>query len=260
MTHNACEIDCSCNSFYTHQIQVEHATGKVIVEFLKYAGYPELQWQRTARTINGSRQVELLAYSLHLYRSVSHKPVAAQICLLGLLSLCCTEPEVRKAIFATFSVTLLGDNFQYIDRLVEYINKIQGDYMKSAHAASFGAALDITPLIPALLHVRHVFETHELGDAEASEPVTTAMLVAARKLQNKLLSICGRDLTISTTHNECWHTGIPVDCSRGDYHIRRPPECIWKVARGAVAGKGRSRREQWRDFATRMVQEHFFPY
>ena len=241
-------------------LQVEHGTGKVIVEFLKYAGYPELQWLRSARSVKGERLIELLAYSMHHYRSVSHKPVAAQISLLGLLSMCCTEPEVRKAIFATFSVSLLGDNFQYIDRLIEYINKIQGDYMKSAHAASFGAGLDITPLLPAILHVRHAFEKHELGDAAAGEAVTTAMLVAARKLQNELLLICGRDLTVSTSHNACWHTGIPVDCSRGDYHVRRPPEWIWKVARGAVAGKGRSRKEHWRDFAMRMLQEHFFPY
>ena len=241
-------------------LQVEHATGRVIVEFLKHVGYPELQWQRAARTINGPRMIQLLAYSFHLYRSVAHKPVAAQIVLLGLLAQCCTEREVREAIFATFAVTLLGDNFQYIDRLLEYINKIQGDYMKSAHAASFGAALDITPLLPAILHVRHAFEKHELGGKGSSEPVTTAMLVAARKLQNELLRICGRDLTVSTTHNECWHTGVPLNCDTGDYHTRRPMEWVWKTARGAVAGKGRSRKEHWRDFACRMVHENFFPY
>ena len=197
---------------------------------------------------------------MHLYRSVSHKPVAAQIVLIGLLSLCSTEPEVRDAIFATFSVTLLGNHFQYIDRLIEYINKIQGDYMRSAHAASFGAALDVTPMIPAILHVRHAFEQHELGESAADEAVSNAMLVAARKLQNELLLICGRDLTVATTHNECWHTGTPVNCDTGHYCARRPPEWIWKAARGVVAGNGRTRKEHWRDYAKRMVHEHFFPY
>ena len=270
---------------------MQHATGLVIVEFLKHGGFPELQWQRAARTVKAGRFQQLLAYSYHLvrmftnalppvrppacsplrqftlifmcvlqYRSVAHKPVAAQITLLGLLSFCCTLPAVRDAICATFAVTLMGDHFQYIDRLIEYINKIQGDYMKSAHAASFGAGIDVTTLIPAILHVRHAFEVNELGVDHASEPITTAQLVAARKLQNELLRICGRDLTISTTHNACWHTGVPVNCDTGDYHCRRPVEWMRKVMQGRVSGKGRTRIEHWRDYAMRMVLEHFFAY
>ena len=299
---------------------MQHATGLVIVEFLKHGGFPELQWQRAARTVKANRFQQLLAYSYHLvrmftnacnshplaaylhaclttsqpanlpaclppvrptaclppallsatwpyllmcvlqYRSVCHKPVAAQIALLGLLSFCCTLPAVRDAICATFAVTLMGDHFQYIDRLIEYINKIQGDYMKSAHAASFGAGIDVTTLIPAILHVRHAFEVHELGVDHSSEPVTTAQLVAARKLQNELLRICGRDLTVSTTHNACWHTGVPVNCDTGDYTCRRPVEWMRKVMQGRVSGKGRARIEHWRDFAMRMVLEHFFAY
>ena len=157
-------------------------------------------------------------------------------------------------------VTLLGNRFQFIDRFVEYVNKIQGEYMQSAHAASFGSSVDMTPLLPAILHVRHAFESHETGHPQGSEPVTTAMLIAARKLQNELLQVCGRDLTIPTTHNSFWHTGTPVNCSTGDYRVRRPSEFLQKVQRGAVAGKGRSRQEHWRDYATRMVLGHFFPY
>ena len=206
------------------------------------------------------RHMALLLMCVLQYRSVAHKPVAAQIALLGLLSFCCTLPAVRDAICATFAVTLMGDHFQYIDRLIEYINKIQGDYMKSAHAASFGAGIDVTTLIPAILHVRHAFEVHELGVDHSSEPITTAQLVAARKLQNELLRICGRDLTVSTTHNACWHTGVPVNCDTGDYRCRRPVEWMRKVMQGRVSGKGRTRIEHWRDFAMRMVLEHFFAY
>ena len=194
------------------------------------------------------------------YRSVAHKPVAAQIALLGLLSMCCTLPAVQTAIFATMCVTLLGTRFQFIDRFVEYVNKIQGEYMQSAHAASFGAAVDMTTLLPAILHVRHAFETHETGLPQGAEPITTAMLIAARKLQNELLQICSRDLTIATTHNGFWHTGTPVNCNTGDYRVRRPPEYMQRVQMGRCAGKGRSRLEHWRDYSMRMVLEHFFPY
>ena len=212
-----------------------------------------MQWQRSARNICSTRFIQVLAYSCHIYRSVAHKPVAAQIALLGLLSLCCTLPAIQKCVFATMCVTLLGANYMFIDRFVEYLNKLQGEHMQSAHAASFGAAFDVTTLLPAILHVRHAFEAHETGHPNGSEPVTTAMLIAARKLQNEILQICGRDLTILTTHNEFWHTGVPVNCSTGDYRVRRPPEYVRKVQRGAVAGKGRSRREHWRDYVMRFV-------
>lgn len=46
--------------------QVSHASGAVIVEFLKYGGYPEMQWQRAARNVKASRFIEVLAYSFHL--------------------------------------------------------------------------------------------------------------------------------------------------------------------------------------------------
>ena len=45
---------------------MSHASGAVIVEFLKYGGYPEMQWQRAARNVNASRFKEVLAYSFHL--------------------------------------------------------------------------------------------------------------------------------------------------------------------------------------------------
>ena len=131
-----------------------HASGAVIVEFLKYGGYPEMQWQRSARNVCATRFKQVLAYSCHIYRSVAHKPVAelliaAQIAMLGLLSLCCTLPAIQRCVFATMCVTLLGANYMFIDRFVEYLNNLQGQYMHSAHAASFGASVDVTTLLPA---------------------------------------------------------------------------------------------------------------
>ena len=148
----------------------------------------------------------------------------------------------------------------YIDRLVEYLNKIQQGTKKSAHASSFGRAMDLTRLLPALLHVRHAFQNHETGIPEASDPITDAMLVSARLLQNKILEAVGRDLTIPTTHNVCWHTGIPVPLHTNAYRSRCPHELLWRVMFGRVAGVGRARLEHWCDFARRMITRHFFPY
>ena len=196
------------------------------------------------------------------YRSIAHKPVAAQIALLALLGHCCTISPIQAVLGATLSISLLGHpgSNMYIDRLVEYINKLQQGAKKSAHAASFGRSMDMTTLLPALLHVRHAFAAHETGEPAGSDPVTLSMLVSARLLQNEFVRLLGRDLTVHTTHNVFWHTGTPVPRDTGDYRVRRPSEWIWRVASGAAAGKGRARREAWLAFSRRMVNEHFFPY
>ena len=241
--------------------QVNHASGRVLVGYLKHRGIPLLQWQRSARECNAAKYVQLLAYSYHLYRSVAHKPVAQRIVLIGLLGFCCSIAPVQAALAATFAVTLLGENFMYIDRLVEYLNHLQQGAKRSAHAASFGRAMDMTTLLPALLHVRHAFQNHELGIQEGASTITTNQLVAARKLQNHFFKMMGSDLTTHTTHNQHWHTGIPVPLDAGDFRFRRPEEFVWSVARGASAGIGpRSRRETWQDNTLRFVYEHFFPY
>ena len=146
----------------------------------------------------------------------------------------------------------------YVDRLVEYLNKVQQGTKRSAHAASFGRQMDLTRLLPILLHVRHAFQNHETGDNPAADPITNSMLVSARLLQNEILRLCGRDLTIPTTHNLFWHTGVPVNPNTGNYRCRLPHLLLWRVALGRVAGVGRSRVEQWCDFARRMILEHFF--
>ena len=241
--------------------QVENASGIAMIGYLKHVGNPLLQWQRASRECNVKKYIQLLAYSYHVYRSVSHKPVAARIVLIGLLGFCCTIPAIQAVLAATFSVSLLGTNFMYIDRLIEYLNQLQQGTKRSSHAASFGRAMDMTTLLPAMLHVRHAFQNHELGVLPQAGPsLSTSQLVAARKLQNYFFQLLGRDLTIPTTHNQFWHTGIPVPLQSGSYHFRRPHEWLWNAARGATAGKGRARRESWDEFAVRMVYEHFFPY
>ena len=59
--------------------QVDSASAVVLVRYLQYAGFPILQWQRAAREGDGRKLKKLFAYSHHVFRSVCHKPICAQV-------------------------------------------------------------------------------------------------------------------------------------------------------------------------------------
>lgn len=242
--------------------QVESATGIVLVKYLQHAGFPILQWQRAAREGDGLKLKKLFAYSHHLFRSVSHKPVCAQISLIALLSFCCALPALQNVLLVTVSLSLLGrcGGNMYIDRVLEYINKVQQGTKRSAHAASFGRALDMTTLLRAILHVRHAFQAAETGEVESDDGISRSMLTMARLLQDALVRMLGTDLTVSDPNIQTWHTGNAVPLDTGDYRTRRPWETPDRVATGRNAGKWRGRNETWIAYATRFVQEHFFPF
>ena len=242
--------------------QVESATGVVLVRYLQYAGFPILQWQRAAREGDGSKLKKLFAYSHHVFRSVCHKPVCAQVSLIALLGFCCTLPAIQSVLLATVSLSLLGrvGSNMYTDRILEYVNKIQQGSKRSASAASFGKALDFTTLLRAQMHVRHTFQAAETGAAESDDPVTENMLRMARMLQDKLVTNLGRDLTIFDAYNHCWHTGTPVPLNTGDFRYRRPWEWYERVQVARSCGKHRTRHETWLSYAVRFVHEHFFPF
>jgi hypothetical protein len=242
--------------------QVESATGIVLVRYLQHVGFPTLQWQRAAREGDGLKLKKLFAYSHHLFRSVSHKPVCAQISLIALLSFCCALPALQQVLMVTVSLSLLGRHGgnMYIDRVLEYINKVQQGSKRSAHAASFGRALDMTTLLRALLHVRHAYQAVETGEVESDDGITRSMLVMARLLQDELVRVAGRNLTVFNPNIQTWHTGNPVPLDTGDYRTRRPWEIPERVAAGRNPGKLRARNETWLAYAQRFVSEHFFPF
>ena len=242
--------------------QVESATGVVLVRYLQYAGFPILQWQRAAREGDGLKLKKLFAYSHHLFRSVSHKPVCAQISLIALLSFCCALPALQNVLLATVSLSLLGrlGGNMYIDRVLEYINKVQQGTKRSAHAASFGRALDMTTLLRAMMHVRHAFQAAETGKVESDDGISRSMLVMARLLQDALVRLLGCDLSVSDPYIRTWHTGNPVRMDTGDHRTRQPWQTPDRVAAGRNAGKWRSRNETWLVYATRYVNDHFFPF
>ena len=109
---------CACGQ------EVHTATGIVMLRYLKYAGFVILQWQRAARNAEGLKLKKLFAYSHHVFRSVCHKPVCAQVSLIALLGFCCALPALQNVLLATISLSLLGrlSSNMYTDRVLEYIN------------------------------------------------------------------------------------------------------------------------------------------
>ena len=245
-----------------YQAHVETAGGIVMLEYLRGAGFPAIQWQRCARGGTGRFMVELFAYSLHIYRSVCHKPVAAQVALIAILGFECCLPALRAVLFATTSLSLLGRSGanMYIDRVLEYVNNIQQGSKGNSSAASFGKALDMTTLLRPMMHVRHAFQATEAGSADGDDPITQSMLIQARLLQDEIRRILGTDLTLVRPNNPFHHTGNAVPLDGGSLRERQPWEFWKRVAHGRSTGKGRSRLEAWSLYVRRFVFDHFFRF
>ena len=241
---------------------VRSAGGTVMLEYLKGAGCPTQQWQRAARCGDGEKVKKLFAYTVHLSRSVCHKPVVTQIALLALLGSYCTLPSLQTVLVATVSLSLLGrkGSNMYCDRLLEYVNSIQQGKKGNASGAAFRSALDMTTLLRSIMHVRHAFEAAETGTLPGSDPVTRSMLVQARMLQNKFKELLGTDLTVHAADNPFWHTGNPTPLEAGDFRERRPWEWVWRTADGRSAGKARANSESWDSFVRRYTSDNFFAY
>ena len=242
--------------------RLESAGGIVLVNYLKHAGIPIMQWQHAARTGDGGKLKVLFAYSFHIFRSVCHKTNCTQIALVALLGLCCALPSLQSVLLATVSLSLLGrkGSNMYCDRLVELINKLQQGAKRSSSASSFQRAIDLTSLLRVMLHVRHGFQAAEQGAAETDDPITASMLVQARVLQDRFLQLLGRDLTRPDLLNPFWHTGTPVTMTLGDYREYMPWLWIWRTADGRSAGRRRAKPERWDLHVRRFVFGSFFPF
>ena len=248
--------------FDLYLAQVNMGGGIVLLKYLQFGGFPIRMWQYAARTGDGRITKKLFAYSFHICRSVVHKPVCVQILLLGLLGFECALPALQDVLLATTSLSLLGraGSNIFVDRLLEYINNIQQGAKRSAHAASFGRAIDMTTLLRAIMHVRHVFQATEHGESESDDPISNSMLIQARLVQDYLLEKLGRDLTVHNPNNPLWKTGNAVPLDGGDYRARTPWEWPSRVQDARSAGKHRAAHERWDDFALRFVTEHFFSF
>ena len=242
--------------------QVDSAGGEVLVRYLRHAGFPILQWQRAARDGDGDKVKLLFAHSFHIFRTC-HKPVCAQVILIGLLGFCCALPSLQVVLLCTVSLSLLGrlGSNMYVDRLLESINKLQQGSKRSSNAAAFQRAIDMTTLLRSILHVRHAFEATEGGATSTDDPITPSMLTQARILQDCFLSALGRDLTVHNPNNVFWHTHNAVPLRSAVDLIKRMPWAFTeRVEEGRSAGTGRARPETARTYVTRFVFGHFFRF
>ena len=220
--------------------RVHHAGGKVILAFLKHAGYVLSVWQRAGRGGDGARCRQLLSYSFHVFRSVSHKIGSVHIALIALVGLHCAHPKLQAVLMACSSISLLGRRGRnmFIDRLLEAVNHLQQKRMSSF--AGFETGLNNSHLLQPMLHIDHAWHDATHGSTQTDDIMTLSMMVEARKLQDCFVELCGTDLTVDDDENPFWHTGNAVSIERGDYRERKPWEWIWRVAAGLVSGKGRS--------------------
>ena len=95
----------SPDAFQSH---VNHAGGIVLLNYLRMAGIPGLQFQRSARAGQGEDFWKLYALMFHAARVFQNRPNIRQISLLGVVSFICVFPKLRPVVAAYCAVSLLN--------------------------------------------------------------------------------------------------------------------------------------------------------
>ena len=73
-----------------------HTAGAfVLLQFLKYVGYPVAAYQWGGRSGGGPIIRKLTCYSFHVFRSLAHKVASVQIALITLFGYCCAFPDIQ---------------------------------------------------------------------------------------------------------------------------------------------------------------------
>ena len=87
---------------------VQAATGKVLLKYLKYAGFPSLGHLYCARASDSPGSRGLYAYDFHVFRSTAHKPNRVSYTLQQLATYESVHPKLRPVYDALHSVSPLG--------------------------------------------------------------------------------------------------------------------------------------------------------
>ena len=114
---------------------IQGAGGKVAFKYLLHGGNPILHWLRAQRKGDGDAVESLHAAAFHMNRATTHKVNCVLISLLALWSTTAVEPKIAELVKALVSLSLSGKTLMFVDRLLEYVNLLQGE--RDAKFASF---------------------------------------------------------------------------------------------------------------------------
>ena len=242
-----------------YELSIKHAGGLVAFKYLQYVGIPVLEFLRAGRTSDGGMCEQLHALSFHMNRSSTHKVNCVFISLLALWSTCSTHPAIASIIKATVSFSITGrtGSLMYGDRILEWINLIQG--LRDGKFSSFEKGMQYTPDLAAMLHAAHAWDCAEHGESSLHDPLKQSTLNAAEVIRAEIHRKLGSDLTIPSEYNPFWHTGNPVKLYSGPRREYRPWMDYWDVAAGRVPGKGRADTEEYAAYIRRIIRDSMFP-
>ena len=233
--------------------RVNHQGGVVLMMYLLHGGVPILSYQRAIRKGNGKRCAEMMAYSVHLQRSLAFKVKSVLINLFCLLGATCTHPKVQQVIELCGFISLFGDNLFAYDRFIEYVNRLQIN--RSTAYRGYDSQLHFTAYLKPLVHIDAAWQEVDGAGHNLDDGIPTYLYNDVDQLVRKLVATLGTDLTVLSAGNSLWHTGNPVPINGGDYRERRPWLWIWEVAFGRATGKGRGQNERrhWREHVKRWL-------
>lgn len=235
---------------------VRSAGGTVILQYLFYAGFPILYWQRMIRAGRGSEMTMLYAYAFHCFRALAHKFKSVYITMTTLMGLCCAHPKLVQVLQATCTVSMLGRIWIAKDRFLEYVNLLQ--QKRTTAFKGFDSQLQFSSLLKPLVHVDAAWKEADGAGADIDDGIASYLANDVAMIRRRLRETLGTDLTVIQAGNPLWHTGNAVPLDGGDYRERTPWVWIWEVADGQSVGKGRAKRMGWAQWCGAFLEAHWF--
>ena len=180
--------------------------GLVQFKKLQYSSFPSMEWLLASRTGDAAKAEPLYAFAFHAHRAWAHKPNAARIALIALLSTLGVSDKMKRFVCAVSTISTLGKvgSSMFADRYVEGINRAQ--QQRQGKFAAFERALTYQPHLIGMMHVDHAFTAAEDKEAGLDDPLRPTMLNAGEAVRQALKERIGTDLTVETDRNNCFHT------------------------------------------------------
>lgn len=194
--------------------KVRSAGGRVIIMFMLHAGFPMLDWQYSARTHKGKRNVSLYSLAFHLHRSVAFKTKSVFIALEALVALCCAHKSLRHAralrrrrdgalclasdlacltlscrplVESCSSMNFLGHTgcSVYNDKANEYLNKMFQE--RAMNARDFMVSTHWGPHLKYALHIEQMWKKWLNGESELNDPIRQYHLDNSEHIRRELV-------------------------------------------------------------------------